>query len=260
MIKRLRALFGGSSQRPPQFPPPEEEPGSPPPIIIEPDSREIEAGARPAQTVSEGSTESPGEVAPARLSAATVDVTQGDTGEVNVTVVHATVGEPAGGPSATVTQVAVHPISGPTEPGSEAPPTGRKAGRRRPASRPAPVEIQPLLRRTPASEHAFRSIYRNPSRYRDLLVALYLAGPEERGPWVATWFRDHFSAAWESARRQYQPLRESGRLPRSLDTEAEFLEVVAELWAAQLWDWADTLAQASLPFRQAVEHSQGLTG
>jgi hypothetical protein len=109
------------------------------------------------------------------------------------------------------------------------------------------------LPRTPAVEHAFRSIARNPSRYATLLCRVQAAPSQARGEIAVAWMREHFPAAWPEVRETYAGLRHTHALPHRLRNEEAMLALVADQWGASLSAWADHLARTSPAFRAAVE-------
>jgi hypothetical protein len=120
---------------------------------------------------------------------------------------------------------------------------------RPPTSQPQPADDARLYP-TPAVEYAFRSIARNPSRYRQALVELYLAEPDERPGWITTWFCQAFQAAWDDVRAQHAGLH--AQLPRRLSSEESFLMAVARRWGDLLFSWTAQLYLRSDSFRHAV--------
>lgn len=105
--------------------------------------------------------------------------------------------------------------------------------------------------RTPAVEHVFRSIARNPSRYVELLHMIHNAPAEARGEMAAAWMLEHYPEAWEEVRETHARLRPS--LPHRLQSEEVMLTLVSDQWGESLYHWANHLALTSPAYQRASE-------
>ena len=114
------------------------------------------------------------------------------------------------------------------------------------------------LHNIPSVEHTFRCIARNPSRYQQILVDLYLTEPDERWRWITTQFAPAFQSAWADVRTQHSQVQD--QLPQQLKSEEDFMQGVARNWGDLLFGWTEQLYQRSRAFRQAVEQARGPAG
>jgi hypothetical protein len=110
--------------------------------------------------------------------------------------------------------------------------------------------------RTPAMEHVFRSIARNPSRYVDLLEAVRAAPPQARGEIAAAWMREHAPLAWQEARQTHA--QHGHTFPPRLQSEEALLAALAGQWGAGLYALAERLSHSSPAYQKAVEQMASL--
>jgi hypothetical protein len=103
---------------------------------------------------------------------------------------------------------------------------------------------------TPAVEHVFRSIARNPSRYAGLLEAVRAAPPQSRGEIAAGWMRENAPLAWQEARQVHARLEHT--FPPRLQSEEELLAALADRWGDSLYVWAERLSRSSPAYQRAV--------